>query len=120
MVKIKGWMKLNVTEKRNERNTEKSESVFFANERTRFNCHKKGHIAKFSRAQRQEPSNKKSKSKITRFKCKKVRNKAKNCFSNKKFESHEMKNERKNNSKESQNLVKNKVSVEHEEESFSF
>ena len=52
----------------------------------------------------------------------KVRNNAKNCFSKKKFESHAMKNERKNNLKDSQNLVKVikvKVSVEHEEECFS-
>ena len=41
---------------------------------------------------------------------------AKNCFTYKKFESHAMKNERKNNSKESQNLV----SEEQVEESFSF
>ena len=41
---------------------------------------------------------------------------AKNCFTYKKFECHAMKNERKNNSKESQNLVPE----EQEEESFSF
>ena len=41
---------------------------------------------------------------------------AKNYFTNKKIESHAMENERKNNSKESQNLV----TEEQEEESFSF
>ena len=38
----------------------------------------------------------------------------------KKFESHAMKNKRKNNLKDSQKLGKVKVSVEHEEESFIF
>ena len=43
-------------EKRNDRNTEKSESVFFTNDRTCFSCHKRGHIAKFCRAQQPEPN----------------------------------------------------------------
>ena len=39
------------SEKRNDRNTEKSESVFFTNDQTCFNCQRRGHIAKFCRAQ---------------------------------------------------------------------
>ena len=104
------------SEKRNDRNTEKSESVFFTNDRTCFSCHKRGHIAKCCRAQPSEPNKEKPNSKITCFKCKKFGHIAKNCFTYKKFESYAMKNERKNNSKESQNLV----SEEQEEESFSF
>ena len=104
------------SEKRNDRNTDKSESVFFTNDRTCFNCDKKGHIAKFCRVQQSGPNKEKPNSKITSFKCKKDGHIAKNCFTYKKFESHAMKNERKNNSKESQNLV----SEEQEEESFSF
>ena len=104
------------SEKRNDRNTEKSESVFFTNDRTCFNCHKRGHIAKLCRAKRSEPNKEKSNSKITCFKCKKFGHIAENCFTYKKFESHAMKNQQKNNSKESQNLV----SEEQEEENFSF
>ena len=81
------------SEKRNDRNTEKSESVFFTNDRTCFNCHKRGHIAKFCRAQPSEPNKEKPNSKITCFKCKKIGHIAKNCFTYKKFESHAMKNE---------------------------
>ena len=87
------------SEKRNNRNTDKSESVFFTNDRTCFNCHNRGHIAKFCRAQRSGPNKEKPNSKITCFKCKKGGHIAKNCFTYKKFESHAMKIERKNNSK---------------------
>ena len=100
----------------NDRNTEKSESIFFTNDRTCFNCHKRGHIAKFCRAQQSQPNKEKPNSVRTCFKCKKVEHIAKNCFTNKKFESHAMKNERKNNSKESQNLV----SEEQGQANFSF
>ena len=103
------------SEKLNDRNTEKSESVFSTSDRTCFNCHKRGHITKFC-AQPSEPNKEKPNSKITCFKCKKMGHIAKNCFTYKKFESQAMKNERKNNSKESQILV----SEEQEEESFSF
>ena len=75
-----------------------------------------GHIAKFCRAQQWEPNKEKPYSNITWFKCKKVGTFAINCFPYKKFESHAMKIERKNDSNESQNLV----SKEQEEESFCF
>ena len=43
------------SEKRNERKTEKSKSVFFALYRTSLiDCHKKGHIAKFFKLKNQE------------------------------------------------------------------
>ena len=88
------------SEKLNGRNTEKSESVFFTNDRICFSCHKRRHIAKFCLAQQSEPNKDKPKSKITCFKCKTVGHIDNNCFTNKQFESHAMKNERKNNSKE--------------------
>ena len=74
---------------------EKSESVFFTNNRICFNCRKRGHIAKFCRAQQLEPNKDKPKSKLTCFKRKTIGHIAKNCFTNKKFESHAMKNEQK-------------------------
>ena len=58
------------SEKRNDRNTENSESVFFTKDRTCFSCHKRGHIAKFCCAQPSEPNKEKPNSKITCFKCK--------------------------------------------------
>ena len=73
------------SEKRNDRNTEKSKSVFFTNDRTCFNCHEKGHIAKFCRAQRSEPKKEKPNSTISYYKCKKVGHIAKNCFTNNKI-----------------------------------
>ena len=102
------------SEKRNDRNTEKSESVFYTNDRTCFNCHQRGHIAKFCRAQPSEPNKEKPNSKITCFKCKKLDILPRTVLLTKNL--NPMKNERKNNSKESKNLV----SEEQEEESFSF
>ena len=74
------------SEKRNDRNTDNSESVFFTNDRTCFNCHKRRNIANFCRAQQSGPNEEKPNSKMTRFKCKKDGNIAKNCFTYKKFE----------------------------------
>ena len=85
------------SEKRNDRITEKSESVFFTNDRTCLNCHKRGHIAKFRRVQQLEPNKEKANSKLICFKCKKFGAVAKNCFTYKKFEFHAMKNDRENN-----------------------
>ena len=47
------------SEKRNDRNTDKSESIFFTNDRTCFNCHNRGHIAKICRAQQSGPNKEK-------------------------------------------------------------
>ena len=60
------------SEKRNDRNTEKLESVFFTNDRTCFICHKRRHIAKFCCAQQLEPNKEKPVSKKTFCKCKKL------------------------------------------------
>ena len=79
------------SEKRNERNTEKSESIFFANDRTCFNFHMRRLIAKSCRAKQQKPNHKKSKLKLTFFRCTKVGHNAKKCSTNKKFESHDIK-----------------------------
>ena len=47
------------SKKSSERNTEKSESVFFTNDRTCFTCHKKELIATSCSAQQTEPDNEK-------------------------------------------------------------
>ena len=73
------------SDKRNDRNTDKSESVSFTNDRTYFNCHKRWHIAKFCRAQRSRPNKEKPNSKITCFKRKKDGHIAKDCFTYKNF-----------------------------------
>ena len=88
------------SEKCNERYTGKSDSVFFTNDRTCFNCHKRWHIAKFCCVQRQDPNNEKSKPQLTCFNCKiwtyckkhvLTVKKLENCFTIKNFDSHTMK-----------------------------
>ena len=55
-----------------KKNTDKSEPVFFTKDRTCFSYHKKMHIAKFCRVQRQEPNNGKYRRKITSLNAKKL------------------------------------------------
>ena len=80
------------SEKRNDRNTEQSESVFVTNDRTCFKCPKRGHIANFCRAQQSEPNKEKPNSKKVVLRAK-IGQIAKNFFTYRKFESHSMKNE---------------------------
>ena len=58
--------------KRKDRNTDKSESVFFTNDRTCFNCNKRGHIAKFCGGKQSEPNKEKPNLEITCFRSKKL------------------------------------------------
>ena len=59
---------------------QRNQNPFFTNDRICFNCHKRGHIAKYCCAQQSEPNIDKRNSKITYFESKKVGHIAKNCF----------------------------------------
>ena len=104
------------SEKRNDRNTEKSKSVFFTNDRTCFNCHKRGILQNFVG---HNDRNLRKRNLIQQYliiSAKKLDILPKIASLTTKFESHAMKNEHKKNSKESQNFV----TEEQEEENFSF